>query len=119
MRTVNGGQNWDIIPSGTREYLYDIWFADRTHGWAVGSHHTILATRDGGENWVKQNGPASGWSFFTSVCFIDPLHGWVAGSDSGLLKTTDGGDTWTIKQSDSLTFCTAIQFTDPENGWAL
>jgi hypothetical protein len=50
-RTINGGQTWDPLSTGTINALRDIVFTDENHGWAVGVGGTVIATRDGGASW--------------------------------------------------------------------
>ena len=65
-------------------------FSDATHGWAVGTVGTILATTDGGVTWSKQNS-GSGLRL-TGVTFADATHGWAVGDDGTVLATTNGGE---------------------------
>lgn len=75
--------------------LTAISFANDRDGWAVGNWGVILATRDGGENWVVQRqDPSVDRPLFT-VYFQDAKHGWAGGLWSLLLETRDGGAHWT------------------------
>jgi photosystem II stability/assembly factor-like uncharacterized protein len=40
------------ITSGAPLPLFDIWFSDARHGFAVGAFNLLLTTEDGGEHWV-------------------------------------------------------------------
>ena len=94
LKTVDGGVTWKRQTSGTERGLYELFFTDASHGWAVGEQGVILHTDDGGEQWTAQSsGTTAGlWD----VCFIDRLHGWAVGGDDRevRLRTTDGGKTW-------------------------
>jgi photosystem II stability/assembly factor-like uncharacterized protein len=71
----------------------DVYFTDRTHGWAVGAGGTtILHTTDAGKSWhIQLDGGGEGTAL-NAVFFIDENVGWAVG---GLvLKTTNGGETW-------------------------
>jgi photosystem II stability/assembly factor-like uncharacterized protein len=58
-------------------------FADAHAGWAVGVGGTILATRDGGINWERQNS-RSGKNLF-GVHFADS-HTGCAGGTGGTMR---------------------------------
>ncbi|MEM9942581.1 MAG: YCF48-related protein [Planctomycetota bacterium] len=49
-------RNTKVIRTPTHACINKIQFVDESHGWAVGSFGTILATHDGGESWVLQRG---------------------------------------------------------------
>jgi len=57
LRTTNGGASWEKIPDFPY-LIYDIYFHDNQHGWAVGTDKSrsgvIVATEDGGEHWFVQ-----------------------------------------------------------------
>jgi photosystem II stability/assembly factor-like uncharacterized protein len=55
----DAGQTWSNFPTGSPMPLHAITFADDTHGWAVGSMGTILATTDGGRTWQSQRNGGS------------------------------------------------------------
>ena len=72
----------------------DIWFADEHVGWAVNSNGCILATKDGGDNWVRQAHFEG--TYLRCVGFAGDQIGWVGtfNPDMRLLHTRDGGATW-------------------------
>lgn len=99
-QTVNA--EWKKFESHSLAWFYDIYFLDANKGWIAGSNGELLATKDGGKTWIKQQ-------IFTrdnvkEVHFIDEKNGWLLcdrdkynlGSNppSYLLNTTDGGETW-------------------------
>jgi len=114
-------KNWEYQKSGTTSNLTAVSFVDKDHGWAVGENATILATLDGGVNWIVMSPAVLDQVFsafpyprtchFQSVCFLDRENGWVAGEVTLLdvepediypvpvqfgviLRTRDGGQTW-------------------------
>jgi photosystem II stability/assembly factor-like uncharacterized protein len=113
--------SWNQQNSGTFQWLNDIHFTDRVHGWATGTNGAIVATVDGGENWFPQNSVTD--QELRSVYFVNQDTGWIAGgSDSPvLLKTTDGGTQWSLVEIDmpGVPFFSEIQFADPMNGYAI
>lgn len=50
----NQGNTWQQANVPVRVTLTAITFSTASHGWAVGHDGVILATRDGGVNWLKQ-----------------------------------------------------------------
>jgi hypothetical protein len=42
MHAADGGQTWEVQPSGSHEQLESVCFVDAQHGWAVGVGGTIL-----------------------------------------------------------------------------
>jgi photosystem II stability/assembly factor-like uncharacterized protein len=87
-------------------------FVDDQHGWMVDGDGQILATVDGGKNWILQ---ASGPSNIKEIQFVDERHGWGVG-DGGLIQTTDGGTHWVTWSNQSLS---TVQFVTPKIGWAV
>lgn len=57
LKSVEGGKPWKRSASGSSGTLYDVAFAGRNLGWAVGSRGTILGTRDGGATWYPLSRP--------------------------------------------------------------
>jgi photosystem II stability/assembly factor-like uncharacterized protein len=55
LHSPDGGQTWQLQPTGQTSPLLAITFSDPQHGWAVGALGTILATRDGGRTWLRQH----------------------------------------------------------------
>lgn len=54
----------------------------------------------------------------TDVSLVDSRHGWTVGGGV-ILATDDGGQSWRQQQSGVKTSLYAIQFTDPQHGWAV
>lgn len=116
--TPDGGNTW--VTQLSANYvtpLQDIFFADETHGVAVGDGGVIYATTDGGSSW---NAQSSGVSHdLKGVWFTDSANGWVAGINNTLLKTTNGGATWTgvtTEPSEDYDFSSVV-FPSPSDGW--
>jgi photosystem II stability/assembly factor-like uncharacterized protein len=108
LHTIDGGQNWERQPSGTRASLCGLHFLDNFTGFAVGRESlpfgtgttgVILYTQDGGARWqsiLHKETPG-----LHSVRFFDKTTGFVVGmgSDqqpSGVFLTTDAGDSWKL-----------------------
>ena len=75
INTTNGGLSWGIQSSGINSPINDIFFLNRTLGWAVSYDYfiqrsVILRTTNGGLNWTGVLYPDSTIAV-TSICFID------------------------------------------------
>src|SRR6185436_1764548 len=112
--SVDGGVTWEkaVTPLQPGEHpdFWDMFFVDRYTAWVVGEEGTILATRDGGASWARQNtglkdaqsapklesiptakGPVKidagdrtpGFTI-AAVRFRDSSRGWIAGFYAGL-----------------------------------
>lgn len=101
--------------------LNSVFFIDDLHGWVVGDVNStprtgfIIATDDGGDNWVNQEFDRVG--IISDMIFFDQNTGYICGEYGLIRKTTDGGDNWVINNpidsSDLLSIC----FTDYNVGW--
>ncbi|MCS6864276.1 MAG: YCF48-related protein [Gemmataceae bacterium] len=103
--TINGGQSWERMKSGTRASLRGIHFLNMNVGWAVGRLDTpggssvgvLLKTTNGGWNWEEVG--TNIMPGLSAVKFVDENTGIVGGDSSdafptGLFVTTDGGVKW-------------------------
>lgn len=88
------GRSWVQARVPTRQMLTALYFIDAQRGWAVGHDAVILATRDGGETWVKQFEELEREAPLLDVWFRDAEHGFAIGAYGALLETLDGGKTW-------------------------
>jgi photosystem II stability/assembly factor-like uncharacterized protein len=75
--------------------LSSVWFADASHGWAVGHWGVVLSSSDGGETWKLQRSDISVDQPLFSVYFKNAKEGWAVGLWSLMLHTVDGGASWT------------------------
>jgi photosystem II stability/assembly factor-like uncharacterized protein len=110
LKTINGGEDWEIQASGTFELLTSVFFLDENTGWAGGGG-TFLKTSNGGEEWIDLSFGNSGHIFF-----INADTGYI-GSGSGILKTTNGGLTWNYINTDFN--CKKIYFPSVDTGYAV
>ena len=84
---------WETQNSGVSADLLDVCFVDSLHGWVIGENSTILATTDGGDNWIKQVNPIDTLGF-TKVQFTTAQTGFIVGEKGLVLTTSNGGETW-------------------------
>lgn len=104
--TNDGGETWtkQNLPVDTINF-HRVFFINDQVGYIVGSKGLILATKNGGNSWVKQAHNNNKYFRLSDVSFINENYGWVVGSvDSGslrmggvVLNTTDGGETWSTQ----------------------
>jgi len=114
LHTTDGGQTWEKqMDMG----LTKIYFLDDSEGWAL-SGMEILHTIDGGEIWEIQFEGKLSNSWLTDIYFINRNEGWAVGGFGTVLHTTNGGETWR-HQTESIGAMRAVDFTNPQNGWAV
>lgn len=91
----DNGRSWRQVPTPTRATLTAVTFPSPLHGWAVGHHNTLLATRDGGETWTHQDHGGDPLDSFLDVYFLNTQTGFVMGAYGMAYRTDDSGETWT------------------------
>ena len=104
--TIDGGQQWKIVPSPVQCPLRGVCFLTDRVGWIVGGgtipytrlgYGVVLATRDAGQTWTVLGRGVLPPLF--AVRFFDGNIGIAAGEatvdfPTGLATTRDGGKTW-------------------------
>lgn len=120
IKSMDGGNSWTVLSSGTTKNLYSVYFPDNITGYAVGDSGTILKTINGGTAWSTL--PRITTCLLSSVFFTNSDTGFAVGGDvnnvSGyILKTMNGGTTWNIQQV-SLPL-TSVYFVNADIGYAV
>jgi photosystem II stability/assembly factor-like uncharacterized protein len=90
-RTTDGGLTWVQRSNPFRQYFSSAaaTMPDTGHAWACGTGGTIIASSDGGINWVAQ---VTGTSvMLKKIWFINERQGWAVGDSGVILHTEDGG----------------------------
>jgi photosystem II stability/assembly factor-like uncharacterized protein len=90
-------------------------FVDSLYGWAVGGEGTVIASTNGGNNWVLQERKTT--QKLTSVFFVNRNIGWIVGLSGTILKTTNGGTNWSTQFSGTNRPLFGLFFIDENNGW--
>lgn len=54
LRSTDSGRSWQLLHTGHALPIHSLMFSDQQRGWAAGAFGTILATRDGGQTWMRQ-----------------------------------------------------------------
>jgi len=100
IHTSNGGANWIVQDSKSRELMQTVFFLNKRLGWAVAWSMNsyfygtvLLRTTDGGTNWDTSTFSIAD-SYVRSVYFQDSLHGFMGGGAAILLRTTNAGANW-------------------------
>ncbi|OHD07470.1 MAG: hypothetical protein A2Y34_04820 [Spirochaetes bacterium GWC1_27_15] len=120
VKSIDGGDNWKQINSGTNESLISLYFSiDNKTGWACGDNGAILKSTDGGDNWKQINSGTN--ESLTSIYFsADNKTGWICGSNGTILKSTDGGgNNWAKMNYGTNERLNSIYFSsDNKTAWA-
>jgi photosystem II stability/assembly factor-like uncharacterized protein len=128
LHSADAGRSW-TAQTFDGKILYGLRFADRKRGWIAGEQRTgnrlessglLLATDDGGKNWVEVRlgaGKPFAWRLL-GVWPISPANVWAVGDL--LLHSEDGGKSWREagagSELDRLRNV-SIQFANPNLGW--
>jgi photosystem II stability/assembly factor-like uncharacterized protein len=134
--TTDGGRTWSSqmrVPVS----IYDIFFIDKTTGWAAGSKGAIYHTTDGGRTWNSQrselelgDGPtvlsSEGSKLFKvyGIHFVNAQTGYAVASaeeetTGRVLGTSNGGETWAKQRIVGDAGARDILFVSPNEGWIL
>jgi Secretion system C-terminal sorting domain/Photosynthesis system II assembly factor YCF48 len=92
LKTTSAGVNWTLIPSGTGQSLFGLFFTDPNTAFACGNAGAIIRTTDGGSSWTGQTSPLS--EILTDVWFTSTNTGYISSWSGKILKTTNGGVTF-------------------------
>jgi photosystem II stability/assembly factor-like uncharacterized protein len=93
LRTRDGGDTWDILPTGTSFSLYTV-FVKYGRGWIVGDRGAYLMSEDGGSTWKIHDDAIKTRTALRDVFFSSADSGWAVGLGGTVVHTTDGGRTW-------------------------
>ncbi len=120
LKTKNGGNDWTAQTFGNGGFvsLQSVSFFDKSTGWAVGSSGKILATTDGGENWVSLSPGTRGG--VGEIQMINNDIGFAVageGTDGIFLKTANGGEVWTPQQFGNSLL--SLSFISQDRGWVV
>jgi photosystem II stability/assembly factor-like uncharacterized protein len=116
LRTIDGGQNWEIIQAGDNQALFCVDVIDSLHIAAAGYGGTSyrgknIYSSDGGYTWI--NGGPTTFDPINCIKYINPDTGYIVMSEVSTRKTTDRGQSWTIigQVNDNMTDNYELQFT--------
>lgn len=91
--SADGGETWTssaaLTAADPYQEVLDLRFGDALHGWAVGRYGLLLATRDGGKTWERQDAGTKQHLFRLEV--LDSRTAWAMGHHGAVLATGSGG----------------------------
>ena len=93
LKTQDGGETWDILPTGTSLSLYTV-FVKYGRGWIVGDKGAYLMSEDGGSTWKNYDEAIKTRTALRDVFFSSADSGWAVGMGGAVVHTADGGRTW-------------------------
>jgi photosystem II stability/assembly factor-like uncharacterized protein len=100
-----------------KQDLFSVSFSTEQQGWACGRWGTVLYTKDGGQNWIRQK---TGIDYtLSSISFTDPQNGWAVGEEGVIIHTPDGGQTWERQTCPVKGFLMGVCFVTDQKGWAV
>jgi photosystem II stability/assembly factor-like uncharacterized protein len=91
IKTLDGGNSFINLNSGTTEDLYSIYFVNKYIGFLGGNNGVILKTIDGGNIWIVKFADSN--IFPHAFSFPDSVHGFALDYHK-IIITNDGGETW-------------------------
>ncbi|MCB0820655.1 MAG: hypothetical protein KDC13_08530, partial [Bacteroidetes bacterium] len=114
LRTIDGGETWIRMNTGSTGAMNRLHFVDAFTGWAVGASSTVIKTSDGGQTWATQtSGVGAGYN---DIHFPTAQVGYVVGANGIVRKSTNGGTTWTTISSGSGTL-NSVWFVNATTGY--
>lgn len=114
---ANVKAQWTTLTSTTTEDLHDIYFMNKSVGFAVGNNGTVVKTVNGGTSWNKMFTNTK--QDLNAVFFADQLNGYIVGDSGMILKTLDGGFNWNIQPSNQSTALNSVYFINANKGIAV
>ncbi|MCH8330177.1 MAG: T9SS type A sorting domain-containing protein, partial [Bacteroidetes bacterium] len=118
LKTVNGGNDWDTIPSMTAQSHYGIYFLDDSVGYILGQYSGIFKTTDQGNTWTGQTVHLTQQGL-RDIHFVDSNVGYLTGLGGQIYKSVDGGASWTRQFPGTTAPLWACCFLDPDTGYAV
>ena len=112
-KTTDGGLTWTNVGSVTGS-MVDVFFYDKTHGWAVGVRDIFYLD---GTSWIRVANNSG--STLYSVFFARFTEGWAVGMSGTIIHSTDGGATWSKQESGTSVTLRDVFFTSPTNGYVV
>ena len=110
--TTDGGFTWNLQSSSN---VNSIFFLNQDFGWACGENGLIIATTNGGLNWVSQI--SGGTGSLRAIQFVNQNIGWASESSGQLRKTTNGGSNWILAAFGIAGNISSLFFTNENTGW--
>jgi photosystem II stability/assembly factor-like uncharacterized protein len=114
-RTIDGGETWIRMNTGSTAAMNRLHFVDSFTGWAVGASSSIIKTTDGGQTWtIPSSGVGAG---LNDIHFPNANVGFVVGANGLVRKSSNGGSTWTTQTSGVTVTLNSVWFADANTGY--
>ena len=94
LKTLNGGELWTQIPSGTEKPLYSI-VVGKKSGWIVGNKGQYLMSEDSGQTWSLKQGRIKSRFWLRELAFSNEQQGIIVGARGTIVQTKNAGRSWT------------------------
>lgn len=104
---------WTELNSSSREVLNSTAIIDENKMCAVGSGGVILASSNGGDNWLTKSGGVVNDLFF--ITSYGNTY-WAVGSGGVITKSTDAGISWSPMQSGTIADLICVKFFNESLG---
>ncbi|MCA1958338.1 MAG: hypothetical protein LDL14_07410, partial [Nitrospira sp.] len=123
LTTEDGGVTWVAREAQGAVTFFDVFFTDRSNGWAVGNAGALFQTSDGGREWSDHSLPCGKSCTklvdLLQVRFTGPQVGWIVGDRGALYRTTDAGFTWVPETAIAPVSLFGLSFVGTGQGWAV
>lgn len=118
LKTIDGGQSFFSLSSGTTEHLYKVKFVTADLGYAIGDNRTLIKTLDGGFTWNPTTLTKIPTYHLRAIHFFNKDTGIVAGHKGQIYRTTDAGASWeTIDMGNPNLTVYSMMWLDFNNGF--
>ncbi|MBN2011736.1 hypothetical protein JW960_20570, partial [candidate division KSB1 bacterium] len=130
LKTINGGEEWELIFSDSNCSFNSVEFVNADTGWVAGREDTsrtdgavvIYKTTDGGKSWNNSyvecgRTLANYKKLLSKIKFLNENTGWALPYQSSLiLQTKNGGESWKPCTSELLESFNYVRFWGPDTG---
>ncbi len=97
MHSADGGESWTLQQFKPEELtpLFDVWFENASHGFAVGAYGLFYETQDGGKTWKKRFVDEEERHWYGITESPDGTL-YVPGEFGAVFRSEDKGKTWQV-----------------------
>lgn len=116
----DGGMTWMQQNSPHTGAFIDassVTFYDAKKGFVTTTDGFVLATSDGGENWIVSTSQDQGLNALAAFPAEERL--WAFGKDGTILRTDSFGATWEILSKSNREHLLGVSFVSHRSGWAV
>jgi len=117
IKTVDGGENWLMIPSFDGMNFNNLYFFNISAGIIIGDNGDLYVTKDSATTLNKVALPVG--ERLLKIYFYDNYNGYVTGANGVILKTSDQGNTWNLTSTQTNEHILNIFFTNRDLGFSV